>query len=787
MALVRGWPLLVMILLARTAQAQQPPRICSPVDIGGRPTGAPCVDQGLPAIGPGPKGPIVVWHESELGVVSRLVATRIDDDGTPSATFHVVSPQVSPLSGAAVVATANGLLTVWAESKVVAGFLGDDGQRLGPTIELFDRSDLGGIGGLRYGAAASGSTVLIAAAIESQILVRRLSHDGLVLDDEQTIGVGGHPVVAADQSGFMVAFTSTSGVVLARLDERSGGVTARRHLGPGHSATIAFGEGQFRVVWMDADEQRVWALAIDPSSDLGASAPQLLVRADRTLDDPVLSPEGTQVVFVDREEPNDHWNLYAVPFSGDAAPTRLTQTADRASAPAMAAGSGGAYLVWSATTIRSIAPSVLKVARAADGVLMDRPVGGEACRRDPAIAAGSGGDLSVAWLDGGEGGVSYWAQPLDSALRGTGSAFGVVGPGVAYSRPVLARVGDRTAMAYVGTDNSDFALFVATFGRSSSDSTNLKLSTPAFASLSLIVPPISAVAGPSDLALIAWRGISGSQVLILGALVGADGQVVAGPFTISEDVVNSNWAGLAEAPVAAWNGSDWLVLWQDARVALDAPEIYGARVKPDGSVADERLVLRADRPTALALGFGGQDYLLGWRSFSSPGGFATRLDLSGAPLDDPPLEVIELDGMGPVIAAVPEGYMFGWSAGTARAIIIEGGVVPNQPFAIAHRDGVSYDELALTTVDDTTLVAVTEQRVRGETYRSSTIEARQILLDRGDCATQTEDGCGCTTTGGGRVPPAGWLIFAALLLCRVREGARHLFPGPFPRRLAEPA
>ncbi|RJS15939.1 hypothetical protein DRW03_31730 [Corallococcus sp. H22C18031201] len=46
-------------------------------------------------------------------------------------------------------------------------------------------------------------------------------------------------------------------------------------------------------------------------------------------------------------------------------------------------------------------------------------------------------------------------------------------------------------------------------------------------------------------------------------------------------------ARLSGEPAVAWNGREFLVAWTDSRGGLEAPDIYGARVRPDGIVMED--------------------------------------------------------------------------------------------------------------------------------------------------------------------------------------------------------
>jgi len=105
-------------------------------------------------------------------------------------------------------------------------------------------------------------------------------------------------------------------------------------------------------------------------------------------------------------------------------------------------------------------------------------------------------------------------------------------------------------------------------------------------------------AGAGDL-LVAWQGggvhTNGghdtAEYNLYAARVTAAGEPLA-PFTVSAAWQEQSW------PAAAFNGSSWLVAWQDARTAPNLPgaayghfDIYAARVLASGGVAEPNGVL----------------------------------------------------------------------------------------------------------------------------------------------------------------------------------------------------
>jgi len=212
----------------------------------------------------------------------------------------------------------------------------------------------------------------------------------------------------------------------------------------------------------------------------------------------------------------------------------------------------------------------------------------------------------------------------------SGSDYDIYGARVTPSGTVLDPSGFVVSQAAgsqcgtaLGFDGANFLVVWQDF-RSGSDSSDIcgarvtPSGTVLDASGFVISQPAGSQYGPAlafDGAnfLVVWNDPrSVSYYDIYGARVTPSGTVLdASGFVVSQA------AGSQCGPAPGFDGANFLVVWNDFRSGSDGADIYGARVTPAGVVFDEGPVVRPDgiqRVLALCRGSGSQMFLvyLGW-------------------------------------------------------------------------------------------------------------------------------------------------------------------------------
>jgi hypothetical protein len=128
-------------------------------------------------------------------------------------------------------------------------------------------------------------------------------------------------------------------------------------------------------------------------------------------------------------------------------------------------------------------------------------------------------------------------------------------------------------------------------------------------------------------ALVVWADYRSSATYpdIYGARINPDGVVVD-----TNGLAVCTAANTQNLPAAATDGSGFFVVWADSRIpGANAPDIYGAMVNDGGIVspANGFAIRSAPGPqTAPAVAFNGRDYLVTWQT--APNSLSTSFDIS---------------------------------------------------------------------------------------------------------------------------------------------------------------
>jgi VCBS repeat-containing protein len=134
--------------------------------------------------------------------------------------------------------------------------------------------------------------------------------------------------------------------------------------------------------------------------------------------------------------------------------------------------------------------------------------------------------------------------------------------------------------------------------------------------------------------LVVWEDHRGATADIYGARVNTSGTVLDVPAFVISAAANNQMA-----PAVAWNGTNYLVVWQDDRTTAGTFDVYGARVSAAGSVLDASgFVVSA--ATGLQqhprVASDGTNWLVAYEDTRAGGAldiYATRVSAAGAVMD----------------------------------------------------------------------------------------------------------------------------------------------------------
>jgi hypothetical protein len=178
-----------------------------------------------------------------------------------------------------------------------------------------------------------------------------------------------------------------------------------------------------------------------------------------------------------------------------------------------------------------------------------------------------------------------------------------------------------------------------------------------------------AVAGNSSGALVVWtdpRNAADTGNDIYGTRISIQGAIED-----TNDVLVSRSGSGQSSPAVAFNGTNYLVAWQDERnFTNNSTDILGTRVSAAGTVLDLHGINICTNSAAQqhpAVGASGGDFLVAWEDSRNVGAngvdiYATRVDGTGAVLDSGGVALSSLTGnqLAPSVAGNQSTFLVAW-------------------------------------------------------------------------------------------------------------------------------
>ena len=520
------------------------------------------------------------WIEGEFPKGTGLVAATVGASDPA-----VVSPSVSSGSNVVAVQTDTGTSLYWVHDGGIDGAEID--TRGAVTRHLTAVSNPGliapGLVRRRLAVARSAESGMLAFENAGDVFLVPLR--GLAAAGRPVpFGAGTTPVVRPHRDGFLLAATSTSGVVLRRVS------SAARE--------------EWRAIIETEGNHRAFAAAVRPdlttvaiwSLPTGAELAGLFVSSDgvvgerfhlnlegASVKDLAISSDGSVAAAIVRRGDNADWRFIRIglgEFGFDGEPTDVHHSGSRLRWAFVDRFEDSEFMAW---TVESRSPGDFRQAnfsvRRGDGVTQLRPPARAACRWLPDIASNSGEFLAT-WIEGSDEGWTLRAGLLEADALKLERMFVVANLSAPVGRSVVAASGKEFVAGAVDTVGSRVVARLYRLSRSSSaEPVELgEIALPASSGSRLAA--FRLLDGPE--ALVTWRTPnSGGEVR--GALAGPTSvRALETPIAAGIGVPVDIFA--ATAPVGAWRDGRWLVLWLDARRDPEDLDLWGAAVDETGVV-----------------------------------------------------------------------------------------------------------------------------------------------------------------------------------------------------------
>jgi len=491
----------------------------------------------------------------------------------------------------------------------------------------------------------------------SDILGARLTQDGALLDPNGLVITQAaydqrNPALAFDGTNFLVVWddyrrghaydiygtrVTTGGAILDPA-----GILVTQANNDQRDPDVAFDGTSFLVVWEDErwglDSTDIYGARITTAGTVLDTTGLIVSRARHHQYTPAIGFDGANYLVVWTENRDSVWyDIYGARITPqgallDSSGFAISLAAGTQAGPAVCFGRSDYLVVWHDFRNREdydVYGTVVSPEGTVfypDGFVI---AAGDSAQVSPAIGC-DGTCFLVAWCD----------------VSGLPASFGIWGVRISPEGSVL-----DTAIAMSGTaGHSQLAPFVG-FGGANylvvwQDERSATGEPDVYGTR---VAPGGTVLDPSGLL------ITKSSRSQFSPVIGCDGtdflvvweddrngctDIYGARVTPSGDVLDPTGIAIAQAPgwqydpVLAFDGSDYLVVWQDYRNSLDDPDIYGARVTPEGAVLDPTGIAISDAPNRQyhpALAFGGGNYLVIWQDYRNESYdlYGTRVDTDG--------------------------------------------------------------------------------------------------------------------------------------------------------------
>jgi hypothetical protein len=664
-------------------------------EIGGDPVyGSPLRNQYRTEVAFNGTNYLVVWEDERDGTYSDIYGARVGVDGS------VLDPAGIVISAAsynqewpAVASDGIDFLVVWQDERsgswdIYGARVGADGTLIDPTgIPISSGAELEGWPELAF----DGTNYLVVWQDQRNgswdIYGARVAVDGSVLEPGGVaISTAEHsqlePVIEFDGTNYLVVWDdvrneSHSDIYCARVGTDGsvldpGGVAISSAVNDQVWPELAFDGTDYLVVWHDyrSGLWDIYGARVTTAAGVLDTAGIAISTGPNDTGWAAVGFDGADYFVVWGEYLSGSWDVYGarVALDGsvlDTAGIAVSSATNSQDAPAIAFDGANHLVVWqdgrngSYTDVYGSRVDVDGIVLDPAGIVISTVANDQEC---PAVAF-DGTNYLVVWDDyrNGSGFDIYGSR--------VGTDGTVLDPG---GIPISTADDDQeySSIAFDGTDylvvwddyrsGSSWDIYGARVGVDGNvlDPAGIPISTGPDWEV------VSDVAFNGIDYLVVWEDYrSGSNFDIYGSRVGTDGSVLD-----PAGIAVSTAVGDQECPALAFDGTNYLVVWEDGRSGPQ--DIYGSRVGTDGSVLDPAGIAMSTAVSGQecpAIAFDGTDYLVVWednRSGSYIDIYGTRVAVDGSVLDTAGIAISTIAEykQNPAVALDGANYVVVWQA-----------------------------------------------------------------------------------------------------------------------------
>jgi hypothetical protein len=597
-----------------------------------------------------------------------------------------------------------------------------------------------------YGARVTPSGVVLdSAGFPITIALRDQAEPALAFDGDNFLVIWRQDErVGLDQFDICGTRVTPAGVVLDSVD-----IAISTALNTQAHPALAFDGANFLAVWQDyrSGSYDMYGARLTPAGTVLDTSGIPISTAANWQTYPAIAFDGADFLVVwddNRSDPNDHdvYGARVTPAGAVLNPTGVAVSAAAGDQAGRALAFDGTNFLVAWQDRRDTTLDIYGARVTPSGIVLDSvgiPIATAPGDQAAPALAFDGTNFLVVWSDDSSGSYAdiYGTRvtPDGVVLDSTGVAISTA----EYSQgePVLAFDGENILAVWGDSRNYDYTdIYGARVTPASVvlDSLGIAISTAAYSQYE----PALAFDGANFLAV--WEDYRSGSYEIYGARLTPSGAVLD-----SVGIAISTVANTPQHTAVAFDGADFLVVWDERRGYPRERDIYGTRVTPTGVVLDpDGIAISAAGYSQFepAIAFDGTNFLVVWEDWGISSRFricGTRVTPAGEVLD-PARIVISPETKSaefPALAFDGENYLVAWCRGDiyGARVTPSGAVLDSAGFAIS--TAPNNQEYPVLTFDGTNYLVVWQDRRSGVDIYGARVTPAGAVLDSTGIAIST--------------------------------------------------